>query len=125
MRAREFIVKVPITLNLDDLQPDEMPGPAQVGAQPEMAQIAQAAEPKSVEQPAPDAGTKPVDAGPVDAETDMMVGPLQQQLELLKRAAGVASVFDEQDEPQQQKPTTDSERARLQVAMQAGQSPAG
>ena len=123
MRAREFIVKIPITLNLDDLQPDEMPGPAQVGAQPEMAQPDPVAVPEPVDRPEMATDTKPVDAGPVDAETDMMVGPLQQQLELLKRAAGVASVFDETDAPKQQRPTSD--RARLQVAMQAGQSPAG
>jgi hypothetical protein len=125
MRAREFIVKIPITLNLDDLQPEQMPGPAQVGAEPEMVQAEPEMTPEPVSQPELATGVKPVDAGPVDAETDMMVGPLQQQLELLKRAAGVASVFDETDAPKQQKPTTDSERARLQVAMQAGQSPAG
>jgi hypothetical protein len=123
MRAREFIVKIPITLNLDDLQPDEMPGPDQVGAQPEMATAEPMMATDPVSQPELATGVKPVDAGPVDAETDMMVGPLQQQLELLKRAAGVASVFDETDAPKQQRPTSD--RARLQVAMQAGQSPAG
>jgi hypothetical protein len=123
MRAREFIVKIPITLNLDDLQPDVMPGPDQVGAQPQMAPAEPVISALPVSQPEPGAATKPVDAGPVDAETDMMVGPLQQQLELLKRAAGVASVFDETDAPKQQRPTSD--RARLQVAMQAGQSPAG
>jgi hypothetical protein len=63
MRAREFVINVPITIKINgDADPE-------VSAQ---------------------------DAEDTDTETDTMVPPLQQKLELLKRNAGLPNVYDEQ-----------------------------
>jgi hypothetical protein len=61
MRAREFVINVPITIKING------DGDPEVSAQ---------------------------DAE--DTETDTMVPPLQQKLELLKRNAGLPNVYDEQ-----------------------------
>ncbi len=67
MRAREFVINVPITIKING------------DADPEIS--TQDSE---------------------DPETDTMVPPLQQKMELLKRNAGLPNVYDEQaddDEP--------------------------
>lgn len=67
MRAREFVINVPITIKING------------DADPEIST-------QDAEEP----------------ETDTMVPPLQQKMELLKRNAGLPNVYDEQaddDEP--------------------------
>lgn len=61
MRAREFIINVPITISING------------NDEPEVA---------VADQPASD-------------ETEMMLAPQQQTIELLKKAAGVQSVYDQ------------------------------
>lgn len=68
MRAREFVINVPITIKING------------DGDPEIS-------------------TK---QDPEEPETNTMVPPLQQKLELLKRNAGLPNVYDEQaddDEP--------------------------
>ena len=61
MRAREFVINVPITIKIN--------GDAD-----------------------PEVGTQDAE----DTETDTMVPPLQQKIELLKRNSGLPNVYDEQ-----------------------------
>jgi hypothetical protein len=82
MRAREFTIQVPITINIPAEEPEAIV--AQPVAEPECG-----------------CGGEPEQhMEPVSDQTDSMVPPLQQQIELLKRAAGVKSVYDDNDRPQ-------------------------
>lgn len=62
MRAREFVINVPITIKISG------------DGDPEID----------------------TDQSSEEPETDTMVPPLQQKIELLKRNAGLANVYDEQ-----------------------------
>jgi hypothetical protein len=84
MRAKEFTINVPITINI----PSDM-----IDSDTDVS---------------------------VSDKTDMMIPPLQQQTELLKKAAGVDSVYtDDQEEPSE-------EPDQIQALMHlAGRGPVG
>lgn len=62
MRAREFVINVPITIKING------------DSDPEIS----------------------TDQDHDEPETDVMVPPLQQKIELLKRNSGLSNVYDEQ-----------------------------
>lgn len=76
MRAREFIINIPINIKIDDNEKEDENLPTALAQQT----------------------SQPVetDQEPVNDETGTFVPPLQQKIELLKKSVGVKSVFDQE-----------------------------
>ncbi len=81
MRAKEFIINIPINIKIDgDGEPVISTSPADNNCQ---------------------AGAQNVNTPPgetLDDELGEFVPPLQKKMELMKKAAGVESVYDEADQ---------------------------
>ncbi len=78
MRAREFIIKIPISIEIEE------PNDYYQGVEPGEHQQCQAEQP-----------TSPDDHSSSD-DTGTFVPPLQQTIELMKKNAGISSVFNNQ-----------------------------
>lgn len=118
MRAKEFTINVPINIRLGD---DDEPELIEPVASPE--------EPKSVELPARPAKTSCHSDDCDEEEDDVMVPPLQQQVELQKAALGKDSeVIDDltdEDDIDQEDRDEPSDPQKLDLSSFWDQTPIG